>query len=93
MQSTRTTLTLESDVFTGVKTYTHQQQISFKAAINQLIRLGILSTHKKSTIVPQKRIKLKTFDFGLKPEYRNVNFNHLADELEDEAIMQKLNLP
>ena len=36
------------------------------------------------------RFVVKAHDFGLRPEFENVNFNHLADQLEDEAIIEKL---
>lgn len=38
----------------------------------------------------RKRFRVKGFRLGMKPAYRGVNMNHLASDLENEAILQQM---
>lgn len=87
----RTTITLEPDVVKKIKEHTRDRQITPKTAINELIRQGFLAIQQNKGR-PKKKLKIKTFDFGLRPELRNANFNHLAymsdEEIEKEFFNQ-----
>ena len=86
----RTTITLEPDVAIKVKESSRRFGFSPKQVINKILRYGFLFEEKK--LRKPKKVELITFKIGLKPEFQNVNFNHVDSELEDEHILEKLQL-
>jgi hypothetical protein len=83
----RTTLTLDPDVVQLLKEEEHRQRKSFKDVVNDAIRRGL---------APQSRqrargvYRVKAHRTTLRPGIDPVGFNRLADELEDEALAEKV---
>ncbi len=84
----RTTVTLDSDVEALVRKVMRERQISFKEALNQAIRLGIGGHRQKS----RQRFRQKTYRMGFRPEFRWDKALALADAMEDEELVRKLEL-
>jgi hypothetical protein len=83
----RTTVTLDSDVNKMLHDLMHRTHKSFKEALNAAIRAGL---SEQSPPSDRKPFKVKGRSLGLRSEVEGVNFNRLAAELEDEAVVQKL---
>jgi hypothetical protein len=84
----RTTVTLDDDVATQLQDLAARQRKPFKVVINDVIRMGLPAIEKPPAEI--KPFKVKSWNLQLRPGYEGVNFNHLATELEDEAIIEKL---
>jgi hypothetical protein len=80
----RTTITLEQSLFEALKKRAHERDVPFKRVVNDAIRLG-LDQEKKP-----KPYSVKTRDLG-EPKMDVSNANRLADQLEDEEILRKVN--
>jgi predicted transcriptional regulator len=87
MSYMRTTVTLDDDVAYQLQNLSARLRKPFKVILNDVIRNGLPSMEKPQKIKP---FKVKTWNLKLRPGYEGVNFNHLATELEDEAIIEKL---
>jgi hypothetical protein len=83
----RTTVTLDDDLATQLQDLSARLRKPFKTVINDTIRKGLDASGKQPKIKP---FKIKSWNLKLRPGYEGVNFNHLATELEDEAIIEKL---
>jgi hypothetical protein len=83
----RTTVTLDDDVATQLQNLSARLRKPFKVVINDVIRKGLPVVERPPKIKP---FKVKSWSLKLRPGYEGVNFNHLATELEDEAIIEKL---
>ncbi len=81
----RTTVTLDDDVANQLQDLAARLRKPFKVVINETIRKGLASKPPKI-----KPFKVKAFSLKLRPGYEGVNFDHLAEELEDEAIIEKM---
>lgn len=85
----RTTLTLDPDVVRLLEEEEHRQRKSFKDVVNDAIRRGL---------APQARVRargayrVRVHRTTLRPGIDTVGFNRLADELEDEAILEKVSV-
>jgi hypothetical protein len=82
----RTTLTLDPDVVQLLKAEAHQQRKSFKEVVNEAIRRGLSSSGRARA---RGRYRVKPHKTTLRPGIDAMSFNKLADELEDEAVIQK----
>lgn len=83
----RTTLTLDPDVVARLEDEVHRQRKPFRQVVNEALRRGLSSSGRTRKLPPYR---IKPHKSGLMPGFENVNFNHLADQLEDEAIIAKL---
>lgn len=83
----RTTLTLDSDVVALLREEMERSRLPFKQVVNQMLRLGL-----RAATPPEKRklFRVEPWDFGGLMPGVEPNFNHLADQLEDEEILRKL---
>ena len=79
MKSMRTTVTIDDDLAAQVETLRRREGLSFKAALNHLLRLGVQA---KSTPPKPKRFHTATRKLGLKPGIDPTRLNALIDDLE-----------
>lgn len=83
----RTTVTLDPDVLEQVRQFARRRNLSFKAALNNAVRMGLASGrggHHPYT-VPSRPMHLRP----------GIDFAHalqMAESLEDEEIVRKLEL-
>jgi hypothetical protein len=83
----RTTLTLDPDVARLIDEEARRQRRPIKQVVNEALRRGLspraLARNKRRYIVhPHKTALCPGIDAG--------SFNRLADELEDEALVEKM---
>ena len=83
----RTTVTLDEDVAAKLRQVSRERGVSFKAALNGAIRLG-LSTGAP----PSKRFSVQSKPLGIRPGVNIDKALGLADEVEDAEILRKLEL-
>jgi hypothetical protein len=76
---TRTTITLDPDVFAKLQAEMRKTGKSFKETVNEAIRVGLLSGRKKPA---EKPFKIKARDMGLKPGYNLDKTWELIEEIE-----------
>jgi hypothetical protein len=82
----RTTLTLDPDVVRLLKEEERRQGKSFKAVVNDAIRRGLAPQGRASS---SRRFRVRPHHTSLRPGIDSAAFNSLADELEDEAVIEK----
>lgn len=82
----RTTITLDEDVARQLVDLQRERGISFKEAVNATLRQGL---RRPATT---RRFRQKTYPMGLRPGIDLDKASHIAAELEDEAIIEKLRL-
>lgn len=82
----RTTVTLDADVLRLLQDEMHRTRSSFKQSLNQAVRRA-LSTR---TSTPAKPFVLRTFAMGLRPGIDETKLGQLADQLEDEALLERM---
>lgn len=82
----RTTLTLDPDVARLLEEEAHRQRKPFKQVVNEAIRRG-LGAKPGVTALPPFRVE--SHRTTLKPGIDSRALNRLADELEDEAVLEK----
>jgi hypothetical protein len=81
----RTTLTLDEDVAKLIEDAVHRERRPTKQVINDALRRGLAPdrpTRERYRVVPHHT--------KLRPGFDVEHLNRLADELEDEAIMDTL---
>lgn len=83
----RTTLTLETDVAEGLAREARRTGRSFKATVNEALRLG-LGLVGKPPRAP--RFAVEPHAFGFKPGIDLDRMNQLVDELEVQETMRGL---
>ena len=83
----RTTLTLEPDVERKLKRVMSARKISLKQAVNEGLRHGLLEAAPV-----RKKFVVEPHSFGFRPGIDFDRMNQLADELETEEILRKMNL-
>jgi hypothetical protein len=87
----RTTLTLDSDVAAELQGLMKRRKLSLKKAVNEVMRRGLRDAGREPA--PSiKHFQATTKAMGWRPELDYTNLNHLADQLEDEALMAKMKL-
>ena len=85
----RTTVTLDPDVEALLRKLMRERGLSFKQALNQAVRSGT-ATGRGGQARP--RFRQRTYRMGFRPEFRWDKALALADALEDEALVRKLEL-
>jgi hypothetical protein len=83
----RTTVTLDPDVEARLRQVMRERDLSFKDALNTAIRAGLAGQRA----VP-KPFKQRTFNMGARHDINLTKALNLAADLEDAAILQKLEL-
>ena len=83
----RTTVTLDDDVAAALSATARERGISFKEALNTAVRSGLAGTR-----VDASEYVMRTFDLGIRPGVNIDKANQLAADLEDEAILAKMDL-
>ena len=83
----RTTVTLDPDVVEELKAYARRRNLSFKAALNNAVRAGITAERGGA-----KPYKMPTWPLGLRSDIDWTHALRLADSLEDEEILRKMQL-
>jgi hypothetical protein len=83
----RTTVTLDPDVAEQLKALAGRRNLSFKAALNSTIRAGLAAERGGSRPyrAPARRM-------GMRPGVDLTHALRIADSLEDEEIVRKLEL-
>jgi hypothetical protein len=84
----RTTVTLDPDVEALLRKLMREKGLTFKAALNQAIRDGLV----KSTPRHPRPYRLRTHRMGFRPDLKLDRALSLAAALEDEEIARKLSL-
>lgn len=82
----RTTLTLDPDVAERLRQETVNGQRTLKQVVNESLRIGLGLKRKPS----QRPYKVITHNSPYRPGIDRTKFNQLADELEVEAVISKL---
>jgi hypothetical protein len=82
----RTTLTLDADVARLIEAEVHRRRAPFKQVVNEALRTA-LST--KRAPKARRAFRVTPHRTALRPGLDPAGFNHLADELEDGALLAK----
>jgi hypothetical protein len=82
----RTTLTLDPDVERLVSDEVHRTRRPFKQVVNDAIRLGL---RPRFADEPEERYQVKVHTTTLRAGIDHTSMNRLADELEDEELVEK----
>ena len=82
----RTTVTLDPDVAEKLKAYAHRGKLSFKQALNELIRRGLQS---QQTIAKRNRFRVEPHHGGFRPGIDPGRLNQLLDELEVRSFVRE----
>ena len=83
----RTTLTLDPDVAQLLDEEMYRQRKPFKQIVNEAIRKGLAPTPGPASTKP---FSVRPHKTALRPGIDAGSLNRLVDELEDEAIVDKL---
>ena len=83
--SVRTTLTLDDDLAGLLKQHAQQSGVSFKEAVNRVIRAGL---ERVTTAKPTAPPEMPSYSLGFRPGVDLDKLNQLADELEAEAFLE-----
>lgn len=75
----RTTLTLEDDLAARLRVEAARSGVSFKQAVNQILRTGLEARSQKK---PAKKFKVRAFDTGIRPGISFDCASRLLDEIE-----------
>ena len=81
MPSMRTTLTLEPDVARLIQDAVHRQRRPMKQVVNDALRRALAPETKR------ERLHLVPHESAVRPGLDPARLNQLADELEDEAVL------
>lgn len=76
----RTTLTLDDDVARRVADLAHRRGLSFKEAVNTLLRRGLGEAGSRAR--GRSRFRTQTFRSGFRPGVDPEKLNQLVDDLE-----------
>jgi hypothetical protein len=83
----RTTLTIEPDVRQLIEQEVRRSRKPFKQVVNEAIRRGLAPVPKAGS---PKRFRVQQHKTALRPGIDAGSLNRLVDELEDEALIEKL---
>lgn len=83
----RTTLTLDDDVADKLKTFVRRKNVSFKEAVNLLLRRGLVAPEQRQSrkAGPQFEVFHSPFRAGVDP----LKLNQMVDEIEVDAFGAK----
>jgi hypothetical protein len=84
----RTTVTLDPDVERLLKDSMKARGISFKDALNEAIRTGLVRGNRRSA----RRFVQKSFSLGAEQNFRWDKALAAAEAIEDEELSRKLSL-
>ena len=82
MSHMRTTLTLDDDVARLVEDAVHRERRPMKQVVNDALRRALAPD-----VARQQPYQLAPHESAVRPGFDLSGFNRLADELEDEAIV------
>ncbi len=86
----RTTITIEDETFRKLKKIGHQTGQSFKAVVNQALRMGI---EKDRIAITARPYRVRPVSMGaVVGSYNLVKALDVADQLENEEIARELRL-
>jgi hypothetical protein len=80
----RTTVTLEPDVVARLKDYAHRKRLSFKAALDVVIRRGLAVQHRPK---PDSPFSVEPHRGGFRPGVDVGRLNQLGDRLETDDFL------
>lgn len=83
----RTTLTLDPDVARLLTEEAHRERKPFKQVVNEAIRKGLAPS---TAAARQGVFRVRPHRTSLRPGIDVASFNKLVDELEDDAVIEKL---
>ena len=86
----RTTLTLDDDLADILLRETKKKGVSCKETLNATLRRGL---EQEQIGVPRKQVVTRPHHFGFKVGVDLNKLNQLADQLEAEAVADKLSRP
>ena len=78
----RTTLTLDDDVARLVEEAVHRERRPMKQVVNDVLRRAL-----RPTATRERPYELTPHDSAIRPGFDPAGFNKLADEMEDEAVL------
>ena len=81
MLSMRTTLTLDSDVARLIDEAVHRERRPMKQVVNEALRRALMPETQREPV------KLTPHDSAIRAGFDVARLNQLADELDDEAIL------
>ena len=84
----RTTVTLDPDVERLIRTAMRERGTSFKQALNEAVRNGLLEKRQPR----RKKFVQQTFHMGAPQNFRWEKILAIADAMEDEEIIRKMSL-
>jgi len=84
----RTTVTLDPDVERLIRTAMKQRGSSFKQALNQAVRDGLVGKRQPR----RKKFVQQSFHMGAPKNFRWEKILAIADAMEDEEIIRKMSL-
>jgi hypothetical protein len=84
----RTTVTLDPDVEQALRSAMRERGLSFKEALNEAIRTGLMGRTKQNT----HGFSQPTFRLGREQNFRWDKALAAADALEDEELTRKLSI-
>ena len=84
----RTTVTLDPDVEVLLRSYMRERGTSFKQALNEAIRAGLVRGSHRRT----RRFVQKSFPLGTAQNFRWDKALAVAESMEDEELGRKLSL-
>ncbi len=81
----RTTLTIDDDLMARLQDEAHRRRVPFRDVVNAALRRALTGSRGA-----KKPVSLKTYASKLRSGFDPTGFNHLVDDLDDEAIAKKL---
>ena len=82
----RTTVTLEPDVAARLKEYAHRRRLSFKAALDAVIRRGLAVQNRPEA---DSRFTVEPHRGGFRPGVDVARLNQLVDRLDTDDFVAK----
>jgi hypothetical protein len=76
----RTTLTIDDDVAVKLRDLAHRRRISFKEAVNSVLRRGLSAQEGRTA--PGRPFRVEVFRSRFRPGVDPLRLNQLSDELE-----------
>ncbi len=84
MSCMRTTLTLDDDVAAKLREFARRSRLSFKEAVNSVLRRGLAAQERRDRAGPPFRVEI--FNSPFRPGVDPVHLNQLVDELDVESF-------
>ena len=84
----RTTLTLDDDVAAKLQDYTRRKKVSFKEAVNTVLRRGFVAPDPKRDRA--QRYRVEVFHSPFRPGVDPLRLNQLSDDIEAEEASVRM---